>query len=259
MTEKQLSAIEKKILEVLKANPQGLDIHQVREKLEGEIDVQQHLDRRLRALDPYFEIQRTRCGQRTVYSYVRERPEGEWDFHEIPKGVRAAVLNVACGRCLMCGRTIADDKIKLHVDHKIPREWGGQSTLDNLWAVCSTCNEGKRNYFATFDSGEMTQVLQFDSVHKRIAELLRMRMMEWVECDTIEFVAGIDGSQTDWRKRLRELRYLGLEIDSKRGKRGNRHLSFYRLRKWAELPADPTQAARQYEKDRARRNKNKSE
>jgi len=32
----------------------------------------------------------------------------------------------------------------LVVDHKIPREWGGETVSENLEAICEDCNAGKK-------------------------------------------------------------------------------------------------------------------
>ena len=107
---------------ILKSHPKGLDIEEIRSL--GAIDGQQHLDRRLRDLDPMFIIERSRVGRRTVYRLVGERPEGDYDYGVISKTLRAKVLTRDGRRCRMCGKTVDEDHIKLHVDHKIPREWG---------------------------------------------------------------------------------------------------------------------------------------
>jgi hypothetical protein len=159
----------------------------------------------------------------------------------------------------MCGRTVDDDQIKLHIDHKVPREWGGATEEENLWALCSTCNEGKRNYIASFDPELMKHVLSHESVHRRLVELLHSKLGDWVDCDLLEFVANFEDYQTDWRKRLRELRYFGLEIDTSREKRDRRTVSLYRLRNWAELPEDLSEAARRFEVVRAIRNRRSGE
>lgn len=248
-----------RILEVLRENPQGLTIAEIRELILAPEEVQQHLDRRLRELDPFFIIRRSQDGRKTVYVLVGPRPEGEWRYEKISKEKRAQVLSLAGSRCQMCGRTVEDDKITLHVDHKIPESWGGTAAMENLWAICSACNEGKKNYFKTFDAGTMTKVMNHESVHKRIAMLLRRQMHEWVDSDLIEFVANFQDHQTDWRKRLRELRYLRLVIDVRRVKRGKRSVSQYRLVKWVTLPADPTKAVREYECKRAEKNRRRKE
>ena len=243
------------ILEILQKHPEGLDIDQIREL--GTIDGQQHLDRRMRDLDPLFVIERTRIGKRTVYRLVGERAAGEYDYDIISKTIRAKILTRDGRRCRMCGKTVDQDQIKLHVDHKIPREWGGLTAEENLWALCSGCNEGKRNYFASFDPELMQSILTHESVHRRLAELLHANTGKWIDCDILEFVANFADYQTDWRKRLRELRYFGLDIVSKNTKVGRRTVSNYCLNNWVDLPDDLSEAACYFEAERAKENKRK--
>ena len=157
----------------------------------------------------------------------------------------------------MCGRTVDEDQIRLHVDHRIPREWGGTSNEKNLWALCSDCNEGKRNYFSSFDPKLMATVLTHDSVHRRLAEMLHAKLGEWVDCDLLEFVANFEDYQADWRKFLRELRYFGLDIETKNTQVEKRTDSNYRLNNWVDLPDDLSEVARRFEMNRAKRTKAK--
>lgn len=254
--EKSPSGILLTILKLLQAHPEGLDIEQIRQL--GKIEGQQHLDRRVRSLDPLYLIERSRVGKRTIYRLIGERANGEYDYDVISKTLRAKILTRDGRRCRMCGKTIDEDLVKLHIDHKIPREWGGLTSEENLWSLCSGCNEGKKNYFSSFDPELMTTVLGHSSVHRRIAEILRMKLGEWVDCDLIEFVANFDDYQTDWNKRLRELRYFDFQIDSRNRKVGKRTLSFYRLNNWPDnQPEDLSGAAREFEKQRAATNKAK--
>lgn len=250
-----LSHLEKAIRDALMAHPEGLDIFQVRALVAAPTDTQQHLDRRLRALDPFYRIKRNRKDGKTVYVFLGERPEGEWGFSQISSKVRAEIYKKAGGRCQMCGMNIAEDCIKLAVDHKIPQAWGGTNDTDNLWAICSVCNEGKKNYFATFDENTMKTVLAPETVHERILALLHLKQNEWVEGDFLEFVANFKDFQEDWQKRLRDLRYLGLHIESSRRRSGRRVIGIYRLTNWIDdLPPDLSAAARDYERRRAERN-----
>lgn len=247
---KKLGEIHLRILEIIK-RPGGATIQEIREELKLG-NTQEQLDRRVRDLDPFHHIERSRRGRLVVYGWTKERAEGDWDYTEISKKDRAAALHEAHGGCLMCGRTIKADGIRLHIDHKIPREWGGTSTLENLWAICSVCNEGKRSYFATFDTQTMERVLAYKCVHRRILEALRLKPGEWLPYDFLKFVANFDDYQDDWKKRLRELRYFGLEIESGKTKEGRRTVSRYRLTKdVADLPSDLGMAAREFEKQRA--------
>ena len=252
--EKKLGEIHSKILAILK-RPGGASLFEVREILKVG-DSQEHLGRRLRDLYPHHIFNKTVKGRRLNYEWLRERPKGEWDYSEISKKDRASVLHAAHGVCQMCGKTIAADGIKLNIDHKIPQEWGGTSALENLWAICSGCNEGKRSFFATFDTKTMKQVLAFGSVHRRLLEALRLNSGKWFDSDFLRFVANFDDYQEDWQKRIRELRYFGIEIEVGKMKVGRRIQSRYRLVKDATtLPKDLSAAARKYEAFRAARNR----
>jgi 5-methylcytosine-specific restriction endonuclease McrA len=47
-------------------------------------------------------------------------------------------------KCRICGKSAADDNgVRLEVDHILPVEKWGQTTEDNLWTLCQTCNKGK--------------------------------------------------------------------------------------------------------------------
>jgi hypothetical protein len=90
------------------------------------------------------------------------------------------------------------------------------------------------------------------SVHVRLGETLKAFRSEPVDAATLEFVA----NQDDWKKRLRELRYLGWDITTFNRRISDvRVSSFYRLVKYNPWPADPTGAIRQYERNRAERNR----
>lgn len=44
--------------------------------------------------------------------------------------------------CVSCGITAARGAV-LHVDHKIPKALGGESSFENLQTLCEQCNLGK--------------------------------------------------------------------------------------------------------------------
>jgi hypothetical protein len=91
-----------------------------------------------------------------------------------------------------------------------------------------------------------------ESVHIRLGETLKTFQGEPVPAAALEAVA----NQDDWKKRVRELRYLGWEIETfnRRLSRGGRSL-YYRLVKSQPWPGNPTGIICQYERDRARRNR----
>ena len=237
----KLSALQEKIVPILQANPEGLDLNEIRAALPSDIGPQEELSKRVREVRKFFQIDTPRAGRRTLYILGPPRSKDLSDAGFVTSKLRAKLLKVAAGRCQMCGRTVKDDGIRFEIDHKIPRNWGGLTVEENLWAICSLCNSGKRDFFATLDNAEMTSILAKSSVHERIAETLRLHEGKETAAWLLEFVANYDDFQEDWRRRLRELRYPGIDWVIKVKRRKNpqgRVQAFYILQEYKPLPAD---------------------
>ncbi len=239
-----------KALDLLRAHPEGLSMSQMREMLDATAENQEHFNRRVRDIRKLHHLHRERVGSDTIYKLGEAKPEPA-DFGQVSEKLRAAVLNLAHGRCQMCGKTVTEDQVKLQVDHRIPQSWGGPAELENLWALCEECNRGKRNFFSSFDEEEMREVLKYESVHERIAHFLKLHIGEQVPAYAIDFVANVIDQQEDWQKRLRELRYPGIElvidVTKKKNEKGAVQ-SFYTLREWRDIPADHRRIMRDHEK-----------
>ena len=240
-------AIHRQIADLLRQHPEGLTSGQIRAKLNLAADEQAQLDRRRRDLRKWYILEKRQSGNDWVYTI-----KGERKTPVLERGVgirlRAAVLGRAHGRCQMCGRTVAQHAAVLVVDHKVPVDWGGSNEDENLWAICEECNAGKKAYFASQDQDLMKGVMQHKSIHVRIGELLKRNAGKPVPSPLIELVAG----QADWKKRTRELRYLGWEIEATRRKlESGKSESYYTLRKFTAWPDDPTGWIRDFERDRA--------
>ena len=224
------------ILDLLKDNPAGLTIHEIRQKFPNDPGIQQHLDRRVRDLRKYYHVPLVKGGR---YVFKGERAQPVADSGHINDKLRAAVINKAHGRCQMCGRTVEDDKIKLVPDHKVPHNWGGPTTVENLWAICEQCNGGKRDYFSSFDDNEMKKIVKLDSVHARLAEMLHLREGKAVPSFVLDFVANVNDFQEDWHRRLRELRSIGIDYAYKRTRLPSGKVeTTYTLTKWKKLDPD---------------------
>jgi hypothetical protein len=247
---KPLSEMSLRILEVMKQYPQGISEGGIREILRIPPAEQANFGRRRRELNYLHTIEKRQDGPRVLYIYVgpRETPR---ETVQISSRLRAQALHAARGRCGMCGRTIKKHGIVLVVDHKIPRDWGGLTEAENLWAICGECNAGKKNCFKSVDAAWMRDVMKHKSVHIRLGETLKAFKPEPVPAQVMNFVA----NQDDWKKRARELRYLGWRIEVFNRKQPNgRVSSFYKLVQSAPWPDDPTGVIRRYESDRARKN-----
>ena len=196
-------------------------------------------DRRVRELRDYFDVPAERIGQDYRYALkgwsARQKPGSR---RRISGQKRAKVL--APGRCAQCGRTPLEHHVVLVVDHKIPRHWGGTDQDHNLQPLCEECNAGKQAYYATYDeySDEIRQAADQVEPHKRIGELLKAFNGTWVPSDLIGVVASALQYQSDWRRRTRELRILGWEIETRnlRDSQSGRIITFYRTTSWRPWP-----------------------
>jgi 5-methylcytosine-specific restriction endonuclease McrA len=245
------SKLHIRMIEVLQKHPEGMTSGQWRKELGIPPDEQTHLDRRKRDLKKWFQIKKHREGGQTFYVYAGKR-KTPLDTGGISLKLKAEIFDAANERCGMCGKTIQRHKITLVIDHRIPRDWGGKTERENLWAICEDCNQGKKNHFASQDQSLMRRVMRHESVHVRLGELLKAFKNKPVSSKLLAFVARRD----DWMKRTRELRYLGFEIKTSRERNPNGRVeSSYTLTKDADWPADPSGWIGEYERRRAKRNR----
>lgn len=119
----------------------------------------------------------------------------------ISSKLRYEVLHRDNSRCQRCGATPSDGA-KLHVDHKVPVDWSGTSSLENLWTLCETCNLGKKNLFSDFSSQIMSEIMMEPSAGKRIKRYFELKKGQPVEPRELEIVSGI----RDWTRTLRMVR-----------------------------------------------------
>lgn len=238
------------MVEVLKAHPSGLSEVEMRREMGVPTDRQAQFGRRRRELKRWYIIEKTGAGNATAYIFKGERETPLFDA-DVDSKTRAAVLRDAHGRCGMCGQTIEKHSVVLVVDHKIPRDWGGGNTIENLWALCEECNQGKKAHFASQDQAMMKKVMCNPSVHIRLGEVLKASFQKPVNSQILAFVA----DQDDWKKRIRDLRYLNWKIEVTRKKINGKVRAFYRLLSFEPWPENPSKLIQEFERDRAKRNR----
>jgi len=92
------------------------------------------------------------------------------DVFPITTKLRFMVLKRDGYRCTLCGATSQQKGVRLHVDHIIPRDWGGPTLPWNLTTLCGKCNEGKKNLFSGFTAG----ILQYvpETAKGKLGELI---------------------------------------------------------------------------------------
>jgi 5-methylcytosine-specific restriction endonuclease McrA len=248
MPKNRLYSIHERILDVMRAHPEGISEGDIRKILSIPPEEQAQFGRRRRDLHKFFHIDKKQDGPKTLY-ILRGPKEQPLDADPITPSLRIAALHSAQTRCQMCGKTIQRHGITLVIDHRLPRDWGGKTVTENLWAICEQCNHDKQNLFNSMDSPAVKHAMRHKSVHLRIGELLKaVGLGEPVSSQVIEFIAM---DQDDWKKRLRELRYLNWIIDSSRKKMPDgRVRSSYTLKRYTDWPPEPTKWIRKYEQAR---------
>jgi hypothetical protein len=195
-------------------------------------------DRVLRSLKAHFEIA----------SVIRDGDERHelrgWAPHhsatERPVlSLRRRAQALAPGFCAQCGRSPTKHGVVLEVDLKVPPEWGGTTDPENLWPLCEDCLEGKRQYLETYASysEQIRHAASFDEPQRRIGELLLALQDEWVPSELIGIVASAKEFQTDYERRIRELRALGWDYKSRKAHgEGARVRVYYQLVRPAPWP-----------------------
>jgi 5-methylcytosine-specific restriction endonuclease McrA len=214
-----------------------LTMLEIRSRISGD-EGEEQLDRRRRELNKYFVIEKQGSGRNTRYRLSGRKAAAESEALGISERVRAQVLQY--GRCAMCGRTVADHGVVLQVDHKLPQSWGGTNDTENLQALCSECNRGKKDHFRTLEQygRKIAAASKYTEPHKRIGELLKAFSPGEVRSDIIEMVAHHGQYQEDWHKRMRELRELGWDYKPRRERdEQGRTRVYYRLTRWHPWPS----------------------
>ena len=140
------SELHRQMVDVLKAHPAGLTEGELRDKMNVPTDAQAQFGRRRRELYNWYRIEKLARGRDVVYRYLGQL-ETPRSVEPIGSGTRARILLRDHCTCQMCGRTPQLDSIRLMIDHKIPREWGGKTEDENLWTLCEECGTGKRTHY----------------------------------------------------------------------------------------------------------------
>lgn len=195
-------------------------------------------DRRVRELRDWFTVSAVRDGRKFVYRLDVKANGARGGRSPISAKVRGEVLSTK--RCTQCGKTPADDHVRLEIDHKIPHSWGGGDDIDNLQPLCTRCNHDKQAFYTSLDPFEeqIRSAASHLEPHRRIGELLKAFHAADAEVPSqiVSVVASMHQYQDDWQRRLRELRALDWEYLTVKRKVDGRVRTFYRLTKFTDWP-----------------------
>jgi len=194
------------------------------------------IQRRKRDLHSFFDFEITSNGG-TRHRLIGVKARTKVARANISARLRYQILTESGHRCVSCGRPAPE--VTLVIDHKVPLDLGGTNAPENLQALCTECNMGKKNLFSDYGAKyreELKRSLTHEEPHRRIGELLKALERQWVPEELIQAVASAKQHQADWQKRLRELRVLGWDFEFQRIREGGRVHTSYRLKKWRPWP-----------------------
>lgn len=141
---------------------------------------------------------------RTGYILTSDIPVNEPQIRRpIDARLKYAVLQKDNSTCQRCGANIHNTpNAKLVIDHKVPVDLGGATTIDNLWTLCEDCNGGKKAFFIDENADAVKEIMQMNSAAKRLKayfELYPNIVIEPIKLSTISNVR-------DWERTLRLVR-----------------------------------------------------
>lgn len=121
----------------------------------------------------------------------------------IDSKLRYAVLQRDNSTCRRCGANEQNTPgVKLVVDHKIPVELGGDTTINNLWTLCTECNGGKKAFFKDDDTELMYEIGQLKSAYMRLKRYFEKTPNVVISPTKLSIVA----QTRDWTREVRKIR-----------------------------------------------------
>jgi hypothetical protein len=78
-----------------------------------------------------------------IYRYDPDHAEGRINLQDFDGQTKKAILERDNYRCVVCGRG-KEDGVELQIDHRIPKEKGGEGSLKNGQVLCGAHNYQKK-------------------------------------------------------------------------------------------------------------------
>ena len=147
----------------------------------------------------------------------------------ISKKLRYLVFERDNYTCQACGRTPAQDGVKLSPDHIIPVDWGGATELENLQALCRECNEGKQAWVSGEDAAVMKEVSKQTNAEDRLRVYFEAHANEEISVDRLAVVA----KTREWTRQIRYLKphwNMKIEYRPKNKKQGRKKDAYIYLK-----------------------------
>jgi len=98
-----------------------------------------------------------------IYRYDPQRVSKK-ELQDFTTAQKAAILKRDSYKCVQCGMG-RKEGVDLHVDHIIPKDFGGEATIKNGQTLCSRCNFLKKNLKQT-ESGKKMFIRMYNLAKK---------------------------------------------------------------------------------------------
>lgn len=100
------------------------------------------------SLNPEDVVELIQLCEQKIEEYIDKRGDAIWAHRRknrkpVSGSIRYEVLKRAKGRCELCG--VSKEEKALEVDHILPKNLGGEDSIDNYQSLCYTCNANKRD------------------------------------------------------------------------------------------------------------------
>lgn len=185
----------------------------------------QHWDRVIRNLKQQKGYDIINCPKKWYKLCSLEKKPVAGKRGNISKKLRFLVFERDNFTCQACGKTPREDGVKLSPDHIVPVDWGGETTLENLQALCRECNEGKQAWVTGEDAAVMSLVCKQKNTKERLRVYFEAHPNEEIGVDRLAVV----GQTREWTRQLRYLKpEYGMKIKyCKKCKKDKRNIDTY--------------------------------
>ena len=162
-----------------------IESHELQEAADGAVQYSRRL-RELRDEEGWPILSHLDTDELRPGQYLLRESPGEGRGVEFARGIsaklRAEVLDRNGFTCQMCGLTPGDvdpvtgRKVRLHIGHRVDKSHGGKDELSNLFALCSSCNQGAKNLTA-----EKPSAIWLLTHIRRAGRDDQIAVLEWLE------------------------------------------------------------------------------
>ncbi len=98
-----------------------------------------------------------------IYRYDPQKVSKK-ELQDFTAAQKSAILKKDGYKCVQCGMG-KKEGVELHVDHIIPKDFGGEATIENGQTLCSRCNFLKKNLKQT-ESGKKMFIRMYKMAKK---------------------------------------------------------------------------------------------